>query len=211
VAIMAKDSGGRDFKPMPAGVHLAICNAVVDLGIQQTTYKGEAKSQHQVYLRWEVPDETVEYEKDGRKVVGPATIGRTYTLSLSEKANLRKVLENWRGKPFTADELKGFDITNVAGKCCQIMVQHDTRSDKTYANVTGVMGVSRDQAPRARELKPANGVLVYALDDHDPQAFDALPKWIKEKLAERVPAQSAKTANAAAPAGDVDFNDDIPC
>jgi hypothetical protein len=209
MAIIAEDNGGKDFKKVPAGCHFAICNMIVDLGIQETTFKGAAKSQHQVYLRWEVPDERVTYEKDGRQIEGPCSIGSTYTLSLSEKANLRKVLENWRGKPFTDQELRGFDITAVAGKCCQIMVQHKESGGKTYANITGIMGLSRDQQLRARTAKSEVGVLVYSLDDPDPEAYEHLPKWIKDKLDSRVPAQSAHSANANAPAGE-DFDDDIP-
>lgn len=207
MAITASDNGGKDFKKVPPGCHFAICNMVVDLGIQESTFKGESKSQHKVYIRWEVPDERVKYEKDGREVEGPCSIGAMYTLSLSEKANLRKVLENWRGKPFTKEELRGFDVTTVAGKCCQVMVQHS--EDGKYANVTGVMGTSRDQKERARTAKSEVGVVVYSLDDPDPDVHERLPKWIKEKLEERVAAPSLHTANAAAPAGE-DFDDDIP-
>ena len=170
---------------------------------------GKAKSQHKVYIRWEVPDERVTYEKDGVEIEGPCSIGATYTLSLSEKANLRKVLENWRGQPFTEQELKGFDITTIAGKCCQIMVQHETKGGKTYANVTGVMGISREQRERARNAKSEVGVLVYSLEDHNPAIHAQLPNWIKEKLEERVAPPSVHTANASAPAGE-DFDDDIP-
>ena len=211
MAIIATDTGGKDFKKVPAGCHFAICNMIVDLGIQETTFKGQAKSQHQVYIRWEVPDERVKYEKDGEEIEGPCSIGSTYTLSLSEKANLRKMLENWRGQAFTAQELRGFDITSIAGKCCQVMVTHKTAGEKTYANVTGVMGISREQKERARTAKSEVGVIVYSLDEPNKTIEEKLPNWIKEKLASRVPAQSAHSANAQAPAGaDEDFDDEIP-
>jgi hypothetical protein len=209
MAITATDSGGKDFKKVPPGCHFAICNMVVDLGIQQTTFKNQAKQQHKIYLRWEVPDERVTYEKDGKEIEGPCSIGATYTLSLSEKANLRKVLENWRGRPFTQEELKGFDVTTIAGKCCQIMVQHEEANGKTYANVTGVMGTSRDQKERARSAQSEVGVLVYSLDEHNPQIYERLPNWIKEKLQERIAPPSAKAASAL-PVGGEDFDDDIP-
>jgi hypothetical protein len=210
MAIMAADTGGgKDFKKVPPGCHFAICNMVVDLGVQETTFKGQSKSQHKVYLRFEVPDERVTYEKDGREIESPCSIGATYTLSLSEKANLRKVLENWRGKPFTAEELRGFDITKVAGTCCQIMVQHEQAGDKVYANITGVMGTSRDQKERARNAKSEVGVLVYSLDDHDDSTYEQLPNWLKEKLQGRVMPQAVKHASANAPAGE-DFDDSIP-
>lgn len=207
MAITASDSGGRDFKKIPPGCHFAICNSVVDLGVQESSFKGQAKTQHKVYLRWEVPDERISYEKDGKEVEGPCSIGATYTLSLSEKANLRKVLENWRGQPFTESELKGFDITSVAGKCCQIMVQHETSGGKTYANVTGVMGISRDQRERARAAKSEVGVLVYSLDEPEKD-YERLPNWIKEKLETRI--KASVHAATATVGSDADFDDDIP-
>jgi len=210
MAIIAEEGTGRDFKKVSPGCHFAICNMVVDLGIQESTFKGESRSQHKIYIRWEVPDERVTYEKDNQTVEGPCSIGAMYTLSLSEKANLRKVLENWRGKPFTPQELRGFDVTTIAGKCCQIMVQHSQGGDKTYANVTGVMGLSKEQQPRARQAKSEVGVLVYSLDDPDSEVYDRLPKWIREKLENRIAAPSAHTASAAAPAGEPEFDDDIP-
>ncbi|MET0462381.1 MAG: phage replication initiation protein, NGO0469 family, partial [Chitinophagaceae bacterium] len=169
--IIAKETGGKDFKKVPPGAHFAICNMVVDCGLQEG-FSG--KPQHKVYLRWEVPDERVSYEKDGQSIEGPCSIGCLYTLSLSEKANLRKTLENWRGKPFTADELAGFDITTVLGKACQIMVTHETKANKTYANVTGVMGISKDQRDRAKNAKPENTLLAYSLDGPDAGVFSQL-------------------------------------
>ena len=210
MTIIAQETGGKDFKKVPPGCHFAICNMVVDLGVQETTFKGQAKQQHKVYIRWEVPDERVTYEKDGEQVEGPCSIGSTYTLSLSEKAKLRQLLQDWRGKLFTKEELKGFDITSIAGKPCQVMVQHSTGSDgKTYANVTGVMGCSKEQRERAKNARSEIGVVIYSLDDQDADVFEQLPKWIKEKLANRVPPVTVKTA-ASTPEADDDFDDPIP-
>lgn len=209
MAIMATDTGGgKDFKKVSQGVHFAICNMVVDLGIQSSNYMGKPKSAHKVYLRFEVPDERVTYEKDGKEVEAPCAIGITYTLSLSEKANLRHALENWRGKAFTAEELKGFDITAVAGKCCQIMVQHDTKGDKTYANITGIMGPSREQKDRAATAKSEVGVVVYSLEAPEVN-WDKLPKWLQEKVQDRVMPPSVTHATEQAPAGD-DWDTDVP-
>lgn len=207
MAINAMNSGGKDFKKVPPGCHFAICNMVVDLGVQETTYKGQAKQQHKVYIRWEVPDERVTYVKDDHEIEGPCSIGATYTLSLSEKSKLRPLLENWRGKLFTGEELKGFDITTIAGKCCQVQVQHSTGSDgKTYANIAGVMGVSREQQTRAKTAKSEVGVTVFELDNPKQAIYEQLPNWIKEKLDGRVEPVTLKSATAA-PA---DFDDDIP-
>jgi hypothetical protein len=205
MAIMAKDAGGKDFKKVPPGAHFAICNMVVDCGLQEG-FGG--KPQHKVYLRWEVPDERVSYEKDGKQIEGPCAVGSMYTLSLSEKANLRKTLENWRGRAFTSEELKGFDITQVLGKCCQIMVTHS--EDGKYANVTGVMGISRDQKARATDAKPENKPVAFSLSDYDEKSFQALPNWLKEKIEQRLEEPTEAPPSSGNTSRNDDFDDDIP-
>lgn len=203
--IIAKDKGGADFKKIPPGAHFAICNMVVDCGMQPG-FNG--KPQHKVYLRWEVPDERVEYTKDGVEHEGPCTIGRFYTVSLSQKATLRRDLENWRGRVFTDEELKGFDILNILGKCCQLMVTHAQADGKTYANVTGIMGISKDQRERAKNVKPENELLSFSLDSPDKTAFEKLPPWLREKIEQRMTDDAEPPVQAAA-SGE-DFDDDIP-
>lgn len=205
--IVASFSGGREFQKVPAGIHFAVCNLIADLGMQRTEFSGQVKDQRKVYIRWEVPDIRVTYTRDGQTVEGPATIGATYTLSLSDKANLRKVLESWRGVAFTSDELKRFDITTVAGKPCQIMVTHSASAGKSYANVTSVVACSREQKERARAARPESGVLVYELDNPSPAVFAQLPPWIREKIEQRIGAQQPSTVIAG---GNDDDSGDIP-
>lgn len=177
---------------------------MVDCGIQEG-YQG--KPQRKVYIRWEVPDERVSYEKDGVQHEGPCSIGKFYTLSLSEKATLRKDLENWRGKTFSDAEAKGFNIVAVLGKSCQLMVTHSESGGKTYANVTGIMGISKDQQARARTAQPENELLAFSVDDPDQEAYDKLPNWLREKIDDRI--VDTKESSVAA-SKDEDFDDDIP-
>lgn len=202
--IIAKETGGREFKPIPAGTHLAICTMVADLGMQEG-YSG--KPQRKVYVRFEVPDERVEFERDGEKVEGPAVIGKLYTLSLSEKATLRRDLENWRGRAFSPEELKGFDIAKLLRKPVQLAITHEHKDGKTYANLTGLMGLSKDQKARAATLQPEGASVEYSVEAHDEEAFQYLPKWIKEKIEARLTEPAVASSPSAA--GD-DFDDSIP-
>lgn len=122
-----------NFAPCPAGTFLGICYRVLDMGTQQTTYKGQQKTAQKVLISWEIPDEKME---DGR----PFTISSSYTWSMSEKANLRAILESWRGLAFTDADFGpgGFDIKNVLGKPCTLSIVHTQRDGKTYANVSSV-------------------------------------------------------------------------
>lgn len=73
--------------------------------------------------------------EDGR----PFTVRKIYTASLHEKSNLHKDLKAWRGRPFTAEELAGFDLEKVLGAPCQVLVQHTEKDGSVWANVAAVM------------------------------------------------------------------------
>lgn len=201
MAIIATDTGGGgDFKKVPPGNHVGICNAVVDLGRQrvQSQLYGESVK-HQVYIRWELPQEIIEWtDKDGNQRTGPMTIGKTYTVSLHENATLRADLENWRGRAFTREELAGFDIATIAGVAALVNVTHAESGGKTYANVTGVTPL-----PKGME-KPTASDSPIVYDNEHSQSFDLLPEWLQKKVNEQVVDEKPQ------PQGSADLNDDIP-
>lgn len=215
MGLIAKDTGGgEDFTPVPQGTHIAVCNMVADLGLQETTFNGEAKVKHQCFVRWELPYERVEYtDQSGAKQEGPMMIGKVYTLSLSEKANLRKDLEAWRGKSFTPPELEGFDLFNLLGVGCQVTVTHREKGGKVYANVTGIAGWPKGmEKPGTTE----NALLKYSEDDRAD--FEKLPEWLRKKISEAKPADHSTQQDGdpgaddpgdyGSPGGDLD--DEIP-
>lgn len=203
MGIIASDKGGTDFKPVPAGTHVGICVMVIDQGIQPG---GKFKPTRKVYLRWELPNERTEWkDRDGNVHSGPMIIGKQYTLSLSEKANLRADLESWRGRSFTEQELKGFDVINVLGKACMIGVTHNTVGTKTYANVSAVMGLPKGTTVPAAHNKPVS----YSPDEHNQAVYDALPDWLKESISNRKRDDVAPTVGNSGQSNE-DFDDDIP-
>ena len=100
---------------IPEGVYPARCFSIVDLGTQNKVFKETEKEVHEISLSFEIPELSYEFEdkETGEKKKGCKTISSTFTASLSSKANLRKFLDAWRGKKFTEEELKGFDLKNV--------------------------------------------------------------------------------------------------
>ncbi len=182
-----KSTGAKEFKRVPEGIHPAVCNMVVDCGMQPG---GKFRPRHQVYLRWEIPSQRIRWtDRNGVEHEGPMSIGKFYTASLAEKATLRRDLENWRGQRFTHEELRGFDLFRVLGTACQLMVTHTAQGEETYANVTGVMGFPRDTV----KPRPEHRLIKYS--PQEPDQFDELPQWLREKVA------SALTAPADEPAG----------
>jgi hypothetical protein len=174
---IAKAESKAGFDPLPAGVHQAACYAVIDLGTQDPgnpTFKASRK----VMLMWETPHETIVVNGETK----PRAISCEYTLSLGKKANLRSVLESWRGKPFTAEELEGFDLKNIVGRNCQLNVVHKPgKADpsKVYARIQGVIPLSKGMAPVA----PVNPTIVFDIPETgDIKIPKEIPEWIAGKI-----------------------------
>jgi len=129
---------GPTFIPAPEGAHPAVCVDVVDLGTLEVNYGGKSKKQHKIRIVWQID----ENQEDGK----PFIVQQRFTLSLHEKAGLRKALESWRGKQFTDDELEGFDVETVIGKPCLLNVMHNKKDGAVYANVTSIMRLPKGLA-----------------------------------------------------------------
>lgn len=156
--------------PVEEGTHLGVCSMLIDLGMQYSeTYK---KSSRKVLIGWELPDETIELD-DGPH---PRTLSKRYTASLSDKSNLRKDLAAWRGRDFTPDELKAFDLKNIVGASCLITVIHSTNGEKTYANIQSIVKLPKGM-PKGELSEPP---IVFDLDNDPVEKVDELPKWIAE-------------------------------
>jgi len=210
MAIYASDTGGgSDFDPVPEGSHPAVCDMLVDLGLQETTGKFAGKVQHKIYLRWQIPSLRLSYEKDGVAIEGPMTIGSRFTVSLHEKAALRKLLQQWRGRAFTADELKKFDVTSVVGKPCLISVSHTPRDGGgVYANVDTAIKLPAGVTPPELEGE----ALVY--DSDNMGTFEKLRPWLQEVIkAQKSPKEADRVNDPDAWRGGLsndDLDDDIP-
>jgi len=180
MTIIAKDKGGSDFALVPADLHSAVCDMIVDLGLQPGDIFPDRK---QVYIRWQIPEERITFIKDGENTTGPMVIGSFYTLSLHKKSNLRRDLENWRGRPFTAAELEGFDLCQILGKACMLQVQHRKKENgDVRAFVSSVSKVHKSATPAVLE---GDGLL-YDDDEHVAN-FDKLPEWLQKKVDAAIP------------------------
>jgi hypothetical protein len=116
--------------PAPAGAHNGVLVDIVDLGPVESVYNGKKKTREMVKLTWEL--EAV--MSDGRRF----TISKKYTASLFDKATLYKDLSSWRGKPFTEQELDGFDLDKLLGVPCQLFIIHEEREGKLWAKVSAI-------------------------------------------------------------------------
>lgn len=146
----------------PEGNHLGTCIALIDLGTQDSSYLGKVKHQRKVYIEWVLPNEV---DSEGRQ----HTVGKRYTLSSDERANLRKDLESWRGRRFCDDDFHGeraFDLSSILGANCLVSVVHHEREGKVYANVMGISSL-----PKGTPVPTADHPATYL--SLDPESFDA--------------------------------------
>jgi len=192
-------------KPIEAGAYAAVCDMVVDLGVQPSP-GGQFAPKRTVVLRFQIPEIRVEITREGETKSLPAVISRTVGLSLNEKSTLYALLTSWRGRAFTPEELKKFDLSKICGKPAFINITHSVKGDRTYANLTSIMPL-----PKAIPAPVMEGeALVYSTDAPDPAIFLQLPTWMQDKIAARiVDAPKAAPKPAAAPAALAsDFADD---
>lgn len=178
MSLIAKDKGGADYEPLAAGMHHAVCYGIVDLGTQPAN--GNFPARRKVCFLWEVPSERIEFERDGVKKNLPRGLSAMFTLSLSAKSKLRPMLESWRGRPFTSEELVGFDLKNVLGANCFLNVVHERKADKTYANVASVNPLAKGM----KKKPPENPSLFFSIEECKDQIVvpPAVPDWLKGKI-----------------------------
>lgn len=175
MALLSKDGGGSDFQPVEPGSYIARCVNVVDLGLQES---GQWGKKEKVYLGFEIPSERVKWtDKEGKEHEGPAFIGARYTNSISERAILGQHLTSWRGRPFTDQERKGFDLFTVLGVPCMINVVHNESGGKVYANINSIM-----RLPKGMDCPPAESDLIACspMDNDTAANLTKLPEWLQK-------------------------------
>lgn len=167
MAIYAENTGSSR-EPIEAGTYMGRCYQMIHIGHVLETIQGTEKKLNKVRLGFELP---TEIQANGK----PATLSQEYTLSMSTKSNLRKMLESWRGKKFTDEEAKRFDITVLLGIPCSITV---IVNDKGYENISAITTMMKGSTP-PKQIN-ANQELNY--DDFNEELFNDLPDFIKDKI-----------------------------
>lgn len=172
MSMIVKSNGNSEIKQLEPGVYTGIASAIIDLGIQENTLFGN--KQRKAIIIWNIVGETVKVNDE----ILPRVMSKEYTMSLGEKSTLRKDLEAWRGRPFTAEELNGFDLKNILNVPCQLQINQQDRNGKTYVNIAAIMAI-----PKGMRVEPIKDV--YVFDTYESETwnnYDKIPNWIKEKI-----------------------------
>ena len=183
MGFIAKDSGGGDFKRVPPGAYIGRCFSLIDLGTQLTSGQYGEKLQHKLRIGWELFGEDEQgnpltVEVDGKSM--PLTISKSYTVSLHEKAGLRRDLAAWRGRDFSDEEAKAFDVAKLIGAYCMVNVTTSETNGKTYSNVAGLTplpGALRNAKPA-----PVHDPVVFDLDKPDMKVFATFHEKLQEAI-----------------------------
>lgn len=130
-----------ELTPAPEGLWPAVCVDVFDLGVVDTQFGKQEK----IEITWQL--EEVDPKSKRR-----FQVTQRYTPSLHEKSKLRPMLESWRGRKFTKDEERQFDIEKLIGACCQLQLIHNIKDEgRVYANVQACVPYPRNVARIAPE------------------------------------------------------------
>ena len=180
MAIIATTTESKNKVLAPIGNHVARCVQMIHLGTTEQEFQKETKKLNKVRLVWELVDESYSFEKDGEQKEVNFLIGKDYTLSMHEKSSLRKDLQSWRGKPFTEEEAKAFDITKLLNIPCMLNIIHkEIASGGAYANISGISTM-----PKKMVADNATTEIVEFNFDDKFYVLDTLPEWLQNKIKE---------------------------
>ena len=172
---IVNDSG---FVEPPVGLHRAVCVDIFKIIVKspfKLDAKGAPEPQEKISIVWEL-DKLME---DGR----PYIANELYTPSLHVKAKMRAHLESWRGKPFTTEECKRFNVIAVLGAPCQLLIQVPPEAKRTR-----VVSIIKPTEPFLK----ASGSYI--------RKKDRPAKDVNTSMAEHIPGAAATTATVTAAA-----------
>jgi hypothetical protein len=164
--IEMKMNQGSSFPSAPIGMHQATCFGVVDIGTQETNFKGEKGTAKQCILFFEYAKLKLD---DGR----PMIQNRYYTMSMGELASLYKHIKSWFGKTMTQKEKDDFDSKELIGQGCVLQIIMNSNDKPKIENILPLMDGMEAYVAE-------NKVMDYELTkDYIP---DDLYDWVKDKI-----------------------------
>jgi hypothetical protein len=117
-------ANNKEFEPCPEYTGKAVCVDVTPLRKQQSQY-GERDV-------FKIVFEANSEREDGLRHCVWST---NFTPTLNEKSSLRKFLRGWFGRDLSTAELEDFDTETLLGKPAQLVVVHEHKDGKIYANI----------------------------------------------------------------------------
>ncbi len=165
-----KDRAKPKIPPVEPGVYIAVCIGVIDLGEQ---YSEKFKNySNKVQFVWEIPSETIEV--DGKQE--PRQLSKDFTISASNKGNLRGFISSWNSKQYSDEEFLEVDLFDQIGKPCQLNVVLNSTGE--YSNVDNLMPLPKGFPAPQSNTAP----IMWNMEKWDDDVFSKLPEWVQEKI-----------------------------
>lgn len=195
---------GGNFEIIQEGVYDVVLVGVINIGTVKEFFNGKEKFLNKIALLFEFLD--LEDEK------GRRTMCQDYTASFAPQSTLRKLLEKWREKPYTDEELKTFDISKLVGQRASLYIENSLKKDGSgkYAIIDKIKK-KRDSNVQEPNIEP----FILGYNNFDFSKLDLLPTYMKTKIeaspeyAEMLSKRNARP-DVTTKAPTVPQNDDIP-
>jgi hypothetical protein len=175
--IIIPESNNKPKALIEPGTYPARCVGMVHIGTLTQEYEGQEKHINKVRLTFEMPTELHVFSDE--KGPQPFVVSKKFTLSFHEKGKLRPFLESWRGKKFTGEEIKNFDITKLLGAPCTLTLSEgETAKGVKYTDITGIGKVMKGMVVPDMISKP----LIFGYTPFNLNVFNSLPEFLQEEI-----------------------------
>jgi len=130
-------AGGGDFVPVPEGLHEATIKEISPPVLEDDRYNPGKKKKKVTFI----------YEVGLKAPNGEdMTVPRKYTFSTNTKSNMRPDVEAIICRSLTAAEEKHFDVRQLVGRACKVLIKHTPREEGgVWANVSQVLASDNAQ------------------------------------------------------------------
>ncbi len=201
-----KFSEGGQFENPQAGSHVARCIQLIDLGTQQHSgFQGREP--------WSSRDVRIIFELPGEKMLGlykpelkdkPFGVGITVKQSLHASSKMRKLLEGWRGKKFTHEEIAAFIPSKLLGAPCRLALIENG----DFINIDSISPLGKsDKCP-----KQINPSIYFSLDpaEFNAEVFKNFSDKLREKISKSPEYQALLNGTGEVDAGSPDDPQEEP-
>lgn len=163
---------------VPEGNHQARIYELIEIGTVEGSWMGQPKMNHNIRIGFEFPTKKFVFNEE--KGPQPFVLSREMSLSMSEKANLRKIVDAVEGRKLTDSEAEGYDVLNLVGKPLLVTVRHTEPNEMgiQYANATTFSSVI-EGLTIVPQINPSK---VLTFSEWNEETFQNLPQFLKDKI-----------------------------
>lgn len=166
----APDSGEDFVKQLPTeGLVNAKCYAVIDLGSQETEWKGNKKMQRKIQVSFETDQMGTFWDKWEL----PLCLWNSYSFFITDNSNLYKDLASWLG---WTQPNKTFNVFDLVGMTAELMVSHETTKKwKPFAKIVKIK-------PGKKDWELINKPIMFSLEQFNEDEFFKLPEFLQKQI-----------------------------